>query len=162
MTLAALIFSLLAMMLIGLMTGTFFTWSNAVMPGLNAVRPIEAIAAMRSMNAKILNRVFLAAFTMSGLTALVAAVLLLLDGETDASIAMFVATGVYLAGCFGVTGAVNVPMNKELDAARISDEEWAVMKLWTEFSSKWSRWNAIRGFACAVSLALTGLALYLA
>lgn len=160
MTLAALILTLLTMMLVGLMAGTFFTWTNAVMPGLDRLKSAASIAAFRGMNASILNRVFLVVFAFPTLTALVAAVLWLIDGETGAAVAMFLATAAYLGNQAG-TGIVNVPMNNKLDKVDIPADPEAATKLWTDFSVRWVRWNSLRAFACLVSLGLTGLTLAL-
>lgn len=160
MTLAALILTLLTMLLVGLMAGTFFTWSNAVMPGLDRLEPARSIAAFRGMNASILNRVFLVVFVAPTLTGIAAAIGWLVSGDTGAAVSMFVATAAYLA-CQAGTGIVNVPMNNRLDEVDIPDDPEAATRLWTDFSVKWTRWNSLRALACLVSLGVTGLALTL-
>jgi len=47
-----------AILLTGLMAGIFFTWSNAVKPGLGKLSDIEYLRALQSMNRVILNNAF--------------------------------------------------------------------------------------------------------
>ena len=49
---------LLAILLTGLMAGIFFTWSNAVKPGIGKLSDIEYLKALQSMNRVILNNTF--------------------------------------------------------------------------------------------------------
>ena len=48
----------LAILLTGLMAGIFFTWSNAVKPGIGKLSDIEYLRALQSMNRVILNNAF--------------------------------------------------------------------------------------------------------
>lgn len=160
MTLTALILTFLTLLLTGIMAGIYFTWTNAVMAGLDRLKPAESIVAFRALDAAILNKVFMTFFVLPTITALVSAVLWLLDGQTGAAVALFVATGVYLSGQVS-TATVNVPMNKVLGEVDIPDDPAAATKLWTEFSGKWKRWNTFRSLVSLAGLALTGLALHL-
>ena len=47
-----------AIFLTGLMAGIFFTWSNAVKPGIGKLGDIEYLRALQSMNRVILNNAF--------------------------------------------------------------------------------------------------------
>ena len=47
-----------AILFTGLMAGIFFTWSNAVKPGLGKLSDIEYLKAFQSMNRVILNNAF--------------------------------------------------------------------------------------------------------
>lgn len=46
----------------GLMAGIFFTWSNAVKPGIGKLSDIEYLNALQAMNRVILNKAFLILF----------------------------------------------------------------------------------------------------
>ena len=48
----------LAILLTGLMAGIFFTWSNAVKPGIGKLSDIEYLRALQSMNRVISNNAF--------------------------------------------------------------------------------------------------------
>jgi uncharacterized membrane protein len=54
----------ITLLLTGAMAGLFFAYSASVMMGLDAIKPEQAIAAMRSINVKIQNAVFLPAFLL--------------------------------------------------------------------------------------------------
>ena len=48
----------LAILFTGLMAGIFFTWSNAVKPGIGKLSDLEYLKALQSMNRVILNNTF--------------------------------------------------------------------------------------------------------
>ena len=51
-----------AIVLTGITAGIFFTWSNAVMPGIGKLDDLEFLQALKSMNRVILNNAFMAVF----------------------------------------------------------------------------------------------------
>jgi len=51
-----------AILLTGIMAGIFFTWSNAVMPGIGKLDDLEFLQGLKSMNRVILNNAFMAIF----------------------------------------------------------------------------------------------------
>ena len=51
-----------AILLSGLMAGIFFTWSNAVKPGIGKLSDLEYLRALQSMNRVILNKAFIGIF----------------------------------------------------------------------------------------------------
>ncbi|MED7929488.1 anthrone oxygenase family protein [Nonomuraea sp. LP-02] len=141
-----LILALLTLVLHGLLAGLFYAFSMSVMPGLNAIEPAQAEAAMRSVNRKILNPWLFLVFLGSPVAALVAG---LLAGGA-AAVWFLAAAGVGFAGSFLVTVAVNVPMNNALDAGTMR---------WKDYSRRWTAWNTVRAVASTVSLALVGVAI---
>ena len=52
-----------AILFTGLMAGIFFTWSNAVKPGIGKLSDLEYLKAFQSMNRVILNNAFRLVFT---------------------------------------------------------------------------------------------------
>ncbi|MEU6714189.1 anthrone oxygenase family protein [Nonomuraea sp. NPDC046802] len=138
--------SLIALALHGLVAGLFYAFSMSVIPGLNALDPAQAEAAMRSVNRKILNPWLFVVFLGSPLVALVAG--LLADGS--AALWFFAAAAVNFAGSFLVTVAINVPMNNALDAATMP---------WKDYSRRWTAWNTLRAVASVASLVLVGVGL---
>jgi uncharacterized membrane protein len=145
---------------IGLMAGVFFAFSVSVMRGLDAIEPGCAIRAMQSINRKILNPVFLLAFMLAPVVGAVTGVLLLLLDETWAAAIMFLAATIYLLGSIVATGGVNVPLNNALDAATVPADPAEAARLWSDYSTRWTRWNTLRALACAVGLLFAGLALF--
>ncbi|MEV2265441.1 anthrone oxygenase family protein [Nonomuraea africana] len=146
----------LSVLLLGAMAGLFFAFSTSVMPGLDAIEPERAVAAMRSANRKILNPLFLLMFLAAPVAPIVTGVLLMTQDRTDAGVAFLVAGGVYVVGAFVVTSGVNVPMNNALEAGTGSAE-----RLWADYSPRWQRWNLIRGLASFVALGIAAVGLLL-
>ena len=52
-----------AILFTGIMAGVFFTWSNAVKPGIGKLSDLEYLRALQSMNRVILNKTFIFVFT---------------------------------------------------------------------------------------------------
>lgn len=130
----------------GLMAGLFFAFSTSVMPGLGLRPPAEAAAAMQAMNVRIQNPLFLLVFLGSALAGLAVAVLALVTGGSG----LHVAGGLLVvAGSFGITMGVNVPMNNRLD--REGEPYWA------EYARRWTVWNNVRAGASAAALLLLAL-----
>jgi len=147
------------LLLTGAVAGVFFAYSVSVMIGLDAIRPEQAIAAMRSINDKIQNAVFLATFLLTPVAAAVTGVLLLVLGQRTAGIVFFLAAAVYVVGALVPSFAVNIPMNDTLDAARPSAAEAA--RVWSDYSSRWTLWNHVRTVSSLISVGLVGLGLFL-
>jgi uncharacterized membrane protein len=61
----------------------------------------------------------------------------------------------FVAGCFGVTILLNVPLNNQLAAATADNREM----LWQDFLRDWTTWNTVRTIGATVSAALCILAL---
>jgi uncharacterized membrane protein len=147
------------LLLTGAVAGVFFAYSVSVMIGLDAIRPEQAIAAMRSINDKIQNAVFLATFLLTPVAAAVTGVLLLVLGQRTAGIVFFLAAAAYVVGALIPSFAVNIPMNDTLDAARPSAAEAA--RVWSDYSSRWTLWNHVRTVSSLISVGLVGLGLFL-
>lgn len=161
MTVLTLCSAGLTVLTVGAMAGIFFGFSVAVLPGLDGVDADQAVAAMRSVNRRILNPLFLSAFVGAPVLAAATGVLLFPRGQRAAAVLFLLAAGVYLLGAFLPTAAVNVPMNDALAAAGTVTDPAEAARLWAEYSPRWTRWNSLRAAACALSLLLAALALYL-
>ncbi|MCP4386173.1 MAG: DUF1772 domain-containing protein, partial [Hyphomicrobiales bacterium] len=66
---------------------------------------------------------------------------------------------IYAVGCFGLTIAVNVPMNEALAAVDIPHDMQEAQQIWSRYSDPWKNWNVIRTVASGASLMSTGLAM---
>ncbi|TDC79981.1 DUF1772 domain-containing protein [Streptomyces hainanensis] len=148
----ALTAAVLTLVAAGAMAGLFFGFSVAVMPGLDSLDPEAAAEAMRRVNGRILNPVFLTAFTAVPFTAGAAGGLLLALGHRAAGWAFLLAAVVYLLGTFLPTAAVNVPLNDALAAG--GD--------WASFHPRWTTWNTVRAAFATLTLLLSagGLCLW--
>ena len=113
----------------GLIAGLFFAFSVAVMPGLADLPAADARAAMRRINVRIQNPLFLLIFAGT----VVLCGIEVFQGRVVGGL-------LYVVGSFLLTMFVNVPMNNRLDRA---DDAY-----WSEYLRRWTLWNHVRGVAC--------------
>lgn len=139
--------------------GFFYAWVCSTMWGLDRLPPARAIEAMQAMNASVRNAVFFPAFFLTPVALLAAAVALLLKQRTAPAIWFGAAALVYLAGGFGVTALVNVPMNEALSAIDISTRTTEAGDIWQTYSDHWQFWNGVRTVASGLAVGLSGMAL---
>ncbi len=124
----------------GLMAGVFFAFSTAVMPGLADLPADHARAAMRRMNVRIQNPLFLLVFVGNAVLC-----------GVEVFQGRYVGGLLYVLGSFVLTMAVNVPMNNRLER---TDDAY-----WPEYLRRWTRWNHVRGAACLASAVTLSLGL---
>ena len=130
----------------GLIAGTFFVFSAAVMPAFRQLPADSAMAAMKRINEVILNPIFLGVFVGTAVVALGLSVWCVLNWGRPGVVYLLAGSFFYVAGTFGVTVVFNVPMNNTL--ARSDDPE-----AWSTYAPRWTLWNHIRALA---STAATG------
>jgi uncharacterized membrane protein len=144
-------------LLAGAMTGLYFAFTVAVMPGLNALPAETAIMTMRSLNRRIINPWFISAFLGMPFLALASGVLLMLTELRLPAFMLFASGGIYLVGSLVPTMFVNVPLNLTLERT-VAPADAA--GLWAGYAKAWTRWNTIRAAATGAGLLLAALALY--
>ncbi|KOV82747.1 DUF1772 domain-containing protein [Nocardia sp. NRRL S-836] len=130
--------TLIAAVASGLMAGLFFAFSTAVMPALGDLPAEQARAAMRRINVRIRNPLFLLVFAGNAVLC-----------GIEVFQGRYVGGLLYVVGSFVLTMAVNVPMNNRLE--RTDDAYWPM------YLRRWTLWNHIRAAAClaaAVTLSL--------
>ena len=145
----------LAILLTGLMAGIFFTWSNAVKPGIGKLSDIEYLRALQSMNRVILNNAFKIIFL--GAIIVVALVPVFYFNLYPRNIFwLFVFTLIiYWIGVFGVTVSGNIPLNEILDKTNlesITSEEIKILRKSIEV--KWNNFNLIRCISSGITFIL--------
>jgi uncharacterized membrane protein len=133
------IYGTIAVAASGLMAGLFFAFSTAVMPGLADLPAEQARAAMRRINVRIQNPLFLAVFLGN---------VVLCGGEIIFD-SRYVGGLLYIVGCFLLTMVVNVPMNNRLER---TDDAY-----WPEYLRRWTLWNHVRAVACLGSAVILPL-----
>ncbi|MFD7867225.1 DUF1772 domain-containing protein [Streptomyces sp. NPDC059783] len=142
----------------GLMAGTFYVFSCAVMPALGRSGDRTFVEVMQNINDVIENPVFFAGFL--GALFLTAAAAWQWRRSPGPRGWLFAALAVY-ALAFLFTCGINVPLNNTLadagDPARIADPA-AVRE---RFEDTWVVWNAVRAVLCTAALALLLRAAYL-
>ena len=144
-----------AIFLTGLMAGIFFTWSNAVKPGIGKLSDIEYLRALQSMNRVILNNAFKIIFLVAIIA--VALVPVFYFNLYPRNIFwLFVFTFIiYWIGVFGVTVSGNIPLNEILDKTNlesITSEE--IKTLRKSIEVKWNNFNLIRCISSGITFIL--------
>jgi uncharacterized membrane protein len=136
-----------------LVAGVMLAFSASVMPGLGRRPASQAAAAMQSMNAAILNPVFGLVFGGTLVVCLGLAVTAPFTGDHGEAGWRALGALLYVVGSFGVTMAVNVPLNEALDA--VDPDSPAGAETWGRFRPRWTAWNNLRtvaGIAAAAAL----------
>jgi uncharacterized membrane protein len=142
----------LAILLTGLMAGIFFTWSNAVKPGIGKLSDIEYLRALQSMNRVILNNAFKIIF-LGAIIAVALVPVFYFNLYPRNIFWLFVFTFIiYWIGVFGVTVSGNIPLNEILDKTNlesITSEE--IKTLRKSIEVKWNNFNLIRCISSAIT-----------
>jgi uncharacterized membrane protein len=136
----------------GLIAGTFFVFSVAIMESLRRLPVNEGMAAMQSINVVILNPLFLGVFIGTALISLILAVFSLLSWNTVGSGYLLAGALLYFVGSFVVTIALNVPLNNALAPA--DPTTTAGHEVWNNYLSNWTFWNHVRTIASLASMAM--------
>ncbi|MFF3074107.1 DUF1772 domain-containing protein [Kitasatospora sp. NPDC057904] len=144
----------------GLTAGLFYAYACSVMPALRRVDDRTFIDVMQKVNVAILNGWFVLGY-VGALLFGAAAVALHLPEEGHDALPATIAALVLYVGNIGVTRAVNIPLNDQLEKAglpaRIADPA-AVRRV---FEERWARFNVLRAVLCTASLGCLAWALVL-
>ena len=145
----------LAILLTGLMAGIFFTWSNAVKPGIGKLSDIEYLRALQSMNRVILNNVFRIIF-LGAIIAVALVPVFYFNLYPKNIFWLFVFTLViYWIGVFGVTVSGNIPLNEILDKTNLESITLEEIKtLRKSIELKWNNYNLIRCISSGITFIL--------
>lgn len=132
-----------ATIVMGLMGGIFFLYSNTIMPGLGKTDDRTFVGAFQAIDTRIINPIFMLTF-FGGLVLSGAAVLVHL-GDQFRSLMPWLVTGLVLyVAVFIQTIAINVPLNDYIKGAGDPDQI-DVTEVRREFNEKrWIRSNHIR------------------
>jgi len=139
----------LTTLLVSLVAGLVYTFAVVAMPGLKSLDDRAFLRAFQVMDAVIQNNhpLFIAVWAGSVAALLISAVLgyRVLDGLPQWL--LLAATVLYLLGVQLPTGAVNVPLNNELQTLDVSTMDAPALQSARErFEPRWNRWNVIRTY----------------
>jgi len=146
------IFAVASVVLLGLSAGVFYGFSSFIMGGLARASDEAAGAAMNGINETAPRPAFMVVFFGALLVPAATGICGLVDGY-DGGAWVLAASAVYLVGTFGVTAALNVPLNNRLLAERDKAAGWRA------YRQPWTAWNHVRTLAgmVATTLAAVGL-----
>ena len=135
--------------------GMMYVFSTFVMRGLDRTGPIDAITAMRGINAEAnANPVFLLGYFGATILALVVGVIAVVQLNQPGS------WWVLIGAIFGIVGAMitmifNVPLNNHLDTVNPDGLSMAdAARDWQAYFSTWTAWNHARAVTSFVGAAL--------
>lgn len=141
----------------GLMAGLFFAYSNSIMPSLARVPGPQGVLVMNTINAVILNPLFLSIFMGTALLGLFLILAAFLGWGSVRPLWAVLGSVAYIVGNIVITMSINVPMNNAL--ATVTPDSQAAAQLWASHLDRWVFWNHVRAIACTTALAAFILAL---
>jgi len=145
---------LFATLLTGLSAGVFFTWNNAVTPGIGRLNDVSYLKAFQHMNRTILNPLFYIVF-MGPLLLSFAATYVYKANPAYILWMLILATVIYFLGVFIVTILGNIPLNNMLDKSNLADISLEDAKsLRDKFETKWNNLHLIRTISSTTSFLL--------
>ena len=145
----------LAILFTGLMAGVFFTWSNAVKPGIGKLSDLEYLKALQSMNRVILNSLFLIVFIGTIISVALVPVFHFHFYPKNIFWLLILIVIIYLVGVFSVTVFGNIPLNEILDKRNLSVMNPNDLSLLRDsIENRWNNFNLIRSISSAVSFLL--------
>ena len=154
----------LSTFLCSLVAGFLFAFAIVVMPGIKDLKDREFIRAFQVMDGVIQNNqpVFILVWVGSVVTLLASLVLGMGQLEGVGRLLIIFAALAYLLGVQLPTAAINIPLNKRLQALDVD----ALDKTEQEearkgFEPRWNRWNAIRTFFAGLASALLIVLLFI-
>jgi uncharacterized membrane protein len=144
----------------GLMAGTYFIFSVAIMPALDKLPAGQAIAAMQHINKVIVNPVFMLAFMVTVVTSGIVGVYALIKLDGPERWWLVAGAVLFIVGSLLITGGYHIPKNDALD--KVDPNTGDAVKIWADYLREWLPMNHVRALATLGSLASFAVALRLA
>ncbi len=142
----------------GLLAGIFFTWTNAVTPGIGRLDDLSYLKAFQNMNRAIINPLFYVVI-IGPLLLLPWTFYLYKSSYRPTRQALLGATTLYYLGVFAVTMIGNIPLNILLEKAPLDSIGLdAANNLRKAFEQRWNGYHLIRTITSAASFLLLILA----
>lgn len=130
--------------------GVFYVFSSFVMAALGRLPQDAGARAMNEINITVLTPSFFAPFFGTAILSLVLLIWGAVMGGSASGALLIVAALLYLAGCIGVTMALNVPLNNRLKDAPPE----TIIAVWQDYLARWTFWNSVRTAASLVAAVL--------
>ena len=145
----------IAILFTGLMAGVFFTWSNAVKPGIGKLSDLEYLRALQSMNRVILNNTFRIIF-IGAILAVILVPIFYFNLYPKNIFWLFISAFIiYWVGAFGITVFGNIPLNEILNETILETLSLEQLKsLRTTIEVKWNNLNLIRAISSGLTFVL--------
>jgi uncharacterized membrane protein len=140
--------------------GMMYVFSTFVMRGLDRTGPVDAITAMRGINAEANgNPAFLLAYFGATILALVVGVIAVVQLNQPGSWWLLIGAVLGIIGAI-ITMVFNVPLNNQLDTVNPDGLSTAdAAREWQAYFSTWTAWNHVRTVTSFLGAALLLLGL---
>lgn len=137
-----------------------YVFSTFVMRGLDRTGPVNAITAMRGVNAEAnANAAFLLAYFGATILALVVGVIAVVQLNQPGSWWLLIGAVLGILGAI-ITMVFNVPLNNQLDTVNPDGLSTAdAAREWQAYFSTWTAWNHVRTVTSFLGAALLLLGL---
>ncbi len=158
----SLLLLLLAVLSTGFMAGIFFTWTNAVTPGIGKLNSLEYLKALQAMNRVILNPLFYIAF-LAPIAMLLLSIAFNYVTAPPNIFRLILSAGIlYFIGTFLVTILGNIPLNNILDQSHLEILSPDVLdELRIQIEQPWNQLNLYRTWSSFSSFILLLIATFL-
>jgi uncharacterized membrane protein len=135
--------------------GMMYVFSTFVMSGLDRTGPVDAVTAMRGINAEAnSNPVFLLGYFGATILALVVGVIAAIQLRQPGSWVVLVGAVLAILAAV-ITMAFNVPLNNHLDTVNpVGLSAADAAREWQAYFSTWTAWNHVRTVTSFVGAAL--------
>ncbi len=143
------------------MAGIFFTWTNAVKPGIGTLDDMTYMKAFQAMNRLILNPLFYIVFILPVLTISISTYMSFGSTKLYVFELFLLSTLLYVLGVFLITILGNIPLNELLentDLEKISLTELSDLR--GKIENKWNNFNLIRTVSSFISFLLLVICLF--
>ncbi|MET0132658.1 MAG: DUF1772 domain-containing protein [Kibdelosporangium sp.] len=137
--------------LLGLISGLFYTYTVSVLVSLRTVDDRTFVDVMQRINRDIQNPRFFLSF-IGSLLFLILSLLLFVGVDGDVVLPVLISLVFYVLS-FGTTIGGNVPMNVRLDRRGDPDRIADLAGARKEFEARWTRLNTLRGLFSTVAMA---------
>jgi uncharacterized membrane protein len=129
--------------------GMFYAFSSFVMRALARIAPEHGVSAMNSINVAVIAPSFMIAFMGTALLSVGVSVGSYLWWPQLSGKLVLAAALLYVVVCFGLTMAVNQPMNRRLAAMASA----GALAYWPHYLNRWILWNHLRTAAALLAAA---------
>jgi uncharacterized membrane protein len=129
----------------GMMAGIFFTWTNAVKPGIGKLDNLSYLKAFQAMNRVILNPIFYCLFMMPLITLIILSYNSFDLHKLYVFDLLIASTVIYFIGVILTTIIGNIPLNEMLDKSDLERlDQQDSMTLRKTIETRWNRFNFVR------------------
>lgn len=140
----------------GLTAGFLASFAHTVMPALAKADDAAFVGTFQALDKAVYNPWFMVPFTLTPLLVAAATLLAFVDGQRTAGVLITVSLALAVVTVL-VTGAVHLPLNKEIGDVVLDSANLAAAR--ASFEQRWVQWNVVRTVTSTGSLAFLAAAL---